>query len=297
MSVASTTHIGSLLDKMSSSDKDFRFMATSDLMNDLQKESIKLDDDSERRIVKGVLKLLEDTNGEVQNQAVKCLGPLVCKVKEPQIEIICETLCSNCTNMSKDAEQLRDISSSGLKTVIASLATTNSGATSNITKKIMQRLLTAIQQCTTTNNLNTKKPNNTLDLANGGQSQLEILDIISDMLSRFGANLSSFHPQLKQILLNHLNSNRSAVRKRVTTSLSYLLETCDLQLFNEILTILLNELQHKPSSASTNKKSASTEANATIKTYVQALTSICRLASQRLSEHMHDIVRITLSFI
>ncbi|CAF0993475.1 unnamed protein product [Rotaria sordida] len=283
---------------MSSSDKDFRFMATSDLMNDLQKESIKLDDDSERRIVKGVLKLLEDTNGEVQNQAVKCLGPLVCKVKEPQIEIICDTLCSNCTNMSKDAEQLRDISSSGLKTVIASLATTNSGATNNISKKIMQRLLAAIQQgTTTTNTTNTKKTNNALDLANGGQSQLEILDIISDMLSRFGANLSSFHPQLKQILLSHLNSNRSAVRKRVTTSLSYLLETCDLQLFNEILTNLLNELQHKPTSASMNKKSASAEANATIKTYVQALTSICRLASQRLSEHMHEIVRITLSFI
>jgi cullin-associated NEDD8-dissociated protein 1 len=225
MSVASTTHIGSLLDKMSSNDKDFRFMATSDLMNDLQKESIKLDDDSERRIVKGVLKLLEDTNGEVQNQAVKCLGPLVCKVKEPQIEVICETLCTNCTNMSKDAEQLRDISSSGLKTVIASLAATNSGATNNISKKIMQRLLAAIQQGTAQsvgNNANTKKTNNTLDLANGGQSQLEILDIISDMLSRFGANLSSFHSQLKQILLSHLNSNRSAVRKRVTISLRYL---------------------------------------------------------------------------
>jgi hypothetical protein len=225
MSVATTTHIGSLLEKMSSSDKDFRFMATSDLMNDLQKESIKLDDDSERRIVKGVLKLLEDTNGEVQNQAVKCLGPLVCKVKEAQIETICDTLCSNCTNMSKDTEQLRDISSIGLKTVIASLATTNSGATNNISKKIMQRLLTAIQQGTTVaatgNNTTTKKTNNTLDLANGGQSQLEILDIISDMLSRFGANLASFHPQLKQILLNHLNSNRSAVRKRVTTSLRY----------------------------------------------------------------------------
>lgn len=291
MSVASTTHIGSLLEKMSSNDKDFRFMATSDLMNDLQKESIKLDDDSERRIVKGVLKLLEDTNGEVQNQAVKCLGPLVCKVKEGQIEIICDTLCSNCTNMSKDAEQLRDISSSGLKTVIASLATTNSGGKTYFITKIMQRLLAAIQQGTT------KKGNNSVDLANGGQSQLEILDIISDMLSRFGANLSSFHPQLKQILLAHLDSNRSAVRKRVTTSLSYLLETCDLQLFNEILTTLLDELQRKPSSTVTNKKSSSNEANTTIKTYVQALTSICRLASQRLSEHIPDIVRITLSFI
>ena len=36
---------------MTSSDKDFRFMATNDLMAELQKDSIKLDDDSERKVV------------------------------------------------------------------------------------------------------------------------------------------------------------------------------------------------------------------------------------------------------
>lgn len=86
---------------MTSSDKDFRFMATNDLMVELQKDSIKLDDDSERKViiyffypvkafkclsyifyicniyiyilqvVKMLLKLLEDKNGEVQNLAVK----------------------------------------------------------------------------------------------------------------------------------------------------------------------------------------------------------------------------------
>jgi hypothetical protein len=67
---------------MTSIDKDFRFMATNDLMNELQNDSIKLDDDSERKvclkiqqffyltknimhlkIVKTLLKLLEDKNG------------------------------------------------------------------------------------------------------------------------------------------------------------------------------------------------------------------------------------------
>ena len=57
--------------QMTSSDKDFRFMATNDLMAELQKDSIKLDDDSERKVVKMLLKLLEDKNGEVQNLAVK----------------------------------------------------------------------------------------------------------------------------------------------------------------------------------------------------------------------------------
>ncbi|XP_022354023.1 cullin-associated NEDD8-dissociated protein 2 isoform X4 [Enhydra lutris kenyoni] len=67
-------HISSLLEKMTSSDKDFRFMATSDLMSELQKDSIQLDEDSERKVVKMLLKLLEDKNGEVQNLAVKWLG-------------------------------------------------------------------------------------------------------------------------------------------------------------------------------------------------------------------------------
>ena len=37
--------------QMTSTDKDFRFMATNDLMVELQKDSIKLDDESERKVV------------------------------------------------------------------------------------------------------------------------------------------------------------------------------------------------------------------------------------------------------
>ena len=56
---------------MSSVDKDFRFMATNDLMTELQRDSIKLDDDSERKVVVAILKLVQDKNGEVQNLAVR----------------------------------------------------------------------------------------------------------------------------------------------------------------------------------------------------------------------------------
>lgn len=48
-----------------------RFMATSDLMSELQKDSIQLDEDSERKVVRTLLRLLEDRSGEVQNLAVK----------------------------------------------------------------------------------------------------------------------------------------------------------------------------------------------------------------------------------
>ena len=46
-------------------------MATNDLMSELQKDSIKLDDESERKVVRMLLRLLEDKNGEVQNLAVR----------------------------------------------------------------------------------------------------------------------------------------------------------------------------------------------------------------------------------
>ena len=42
--------VSGLLEKMSSSDKDFRFMATNDLMTELQKGSIQLDDETERKV-------------------------------------------------------------------------------------------------------------------------------------------------------------------------------------------------------------------------------------------------------
>ena len=49
-------------------------MATNDLLNELQNDSIKLDDDAERKIVKILLVRLKDNNAEVQNLAVKWYG-------------------------------------------------------------------------------------------------------------------------------------------------------------------------------------------------------------------------------
>lgn len=53
------------------SDKDFRYMATSDLLTELQKESFKPDSDGEKKICKAVLKLINDQSSDVQGLAVK----------------------------------------------------------------------------------------------------------------------------------------------------------------------------------------------------------------------------------
>lgn len=71
------------------------------------------------------------------------LGPLVNKVKEYQVETIVDALC---INMVSDKEQLRDISSIGLKTVISELPLGSSALVANVCKRITGRLSSAIEK-------------------------------------------------------------------------------------------------------------------------------------------------------
>ncbi|CAI5686621.1 cullin-associated NEDD8-dissociated protein 2 isoform X2 [Oreochromis aureus] len=257
-------HISNLLEKMTSTDKDFRFMATNDLMLELQKDSIKLDEDSERRVVTMLLKLLEDKNGEVQNLAVKCLAPLVSKVKEPQVETMVDVLCSN---MTSDKEQLRDISSMGLKTVIAELPLTSSGLTltGSVCKKITSQLIGAMGK------------------QDDVSVQLEALDILSDMLGRLSGALVSFHSSLLSSLLPQLTSPRMAVRKRSILALGHLVPCCSPALFSQLTEHLMKELAKGPPTSMT-------------RTYIQCLATISRQGGHRVGEHLEKLIPMVVKF-
>lgn len=252
---------------MNSSDKDFRFMATNDLMAELQKETIKLDEECERKVVKMLLKLLEDKNGEVQNLAVKCLGPLVNKVKEGQVEQIVDTLCNN---MNSNEEQKRDISSIGLKTVISELTPTSHALVGTISKKITARLTDSVK------------------LASDVTVQLEALDILSDLLNRFGSLLSPYHASIQEALIPQLQSQRLAVRKRSITAISYLLVTSHQTLFNRTIDTLLDQLRVQKKSKSPNVP--------TIRTNIQCIAAISRQAGHRFGEHLVDVMPLVTSF-
>ncbi|CAI6364051.1 unnamed protein product [Macrosiphum euphorbiae] len=247
--------IAHLLEKMTSSDKDFRFMATNDLMSELQKDSIKLDDDSERKVVRMLLRLLEDKNGEVQNLAVKCLGPLVNKVKENQVETIVDALC---TNMISENEQLRDICSIGLKTVISELPITNTSLAANVCRRITGKLTSAIEK---------------QDVS----VQLEALDILADLLSRFGSLLLDFHSGILKSLLPQLNSSRQAVRKRTIVALGHLVLSCNQLLYIKLIDYLVNDLSVQQPAARS-------------KTSIQCIAAICRQAGHRFGVHIDRVV-------
>ncbi|CAO3690582.1 unnamed protein product [Rhizopus microsporus] len=61
----------------------------------------------ESRVVKGVLQLLNDKNSEVQNLAVKCLGPLVKQIREEQLFELIDRLDEYTTQTA--SEELRGL--------------------------------------------------------------------------------------------------------------------------------------------------------------------------------------------
>ena len=87
-------------------------MAATDLAKALAADTTNhFDAHTERRVTKTLLKLLSDTNGEVQTQAVKCLPPLLKRANKDQAsEIVGELL-----KMTADKQDsTRDIATLGI---------------------------------------------------------------------------------------------------------------------------------------------------------------------------------------
>ncbi|VDN94136.1 unnamed protein product [Brugia pahangi] len=257
--------IASLLEKMSSTDKDYRFMATNDLIVELQNDSIKLDDESERRVVNMVVKLLEDKNGEVQNLAVKCLGPLVHKVKDTQAQAIFSHLCETMINGD---EKLRDVSSIALKTAVAELPAASSPLTVAVIKLLVPPLKDALSD--------TER----VDIS----VKLEIIDIISDILSRYGSLFSPYLRELQEALLRQLSSDRQALRKRSITTLSNLLALSDDALYGETMDVIVQYLTSPGASVMQ------------FRTMVQTCQSICKTTSRRFVKHMSRLVPVLVDY-
>lgn len=247
--VQPTVTIQGLIDRMNSSDKDFRFMATNDLMGELQRENIRWDDDSETKVTLQIVGLLTDKNGEVQNLAVRCLGFLVSKIKDERRQIVIRQLCKM---LDSDSEESRDIASIALKTIVAEIPTTRK-MIEIINHDLNPNLMGVIAH---------KKDINV---------QLESLDILNELINRVGSQLNG-HDKIQQHLLSQLDSERSAVRKRSMNALSSLLSCCSEELFNRTITLLIEALV----------KSADSQPPCTMaKTLLQCLATVIRSTGHR----------------
>ena len=117
--------------------------------------------------------------------------------------------------------------------------------------------------------------------------QLEALDILGDLLSRFGGLLIQFHPNLLEALSPQLKSPRLAVRKRSIIALGHLVMSCDQTLYLKLINMLLDELS--------NANGGSQCAQNT-RTYIQAIGAVCRQAGHRFGDHVERVVPMVLRY-
>lgn len=245
-------------------------MATNDLMGDLQHDNIRMDDESETKVTHQIVNLLMDKNGEVQNLAVKCLGFLVGRIKDDRRQLVIKSLCQMLKN---ESEQIRDIASIALKTIVIEVP---------FTKRMVDILNDDLS------------PNLLLAISNRHDVnvQLESLDILTELVTRVGSQMTKWHDRIQSELLLLLTSDRSAVRKRSMNALSHLMICCSDELFASTMSSLIQALRNiSPKSMEGDGHKlhfSNTKDCGTAKTLLQCLATVIRQAGHRSDREQLD---------
>lgn len=113
--------------------------------------------------------------------------------------------------------------------------------------------------------------------------QLEALDILADLLSRFGGLLVSFQSTILSALLPQLRSPRQAVRKRTIVALSHLAMSCHASSYGKLIDHLVSGLDQPVNTTLTC-------------TYIQCIAAICRQAGHRFGEYIERVTPLIESF-
>lgn len=249
-----TAHnVAQLLPKLSDADPDFRFMALSDLHDTLviaHSGFLQHDEVTCAKTVDGLMATLVDKNGEVQNQAVKCLGPFVNKIPD---KILCPMI-EKLSNLQTDSAVDQSIPSLALREVVVSLPRPVAGvarskpvldAYSAISRVLIPRLVGYHVIQPTQQGL-PKVPQGMLqtDLEKGTDSNA--IDVLIEIARCFGPLLQDVEIQaLQKITFEILENDRasSMMKKKSVTAISTLAGYFPEQLLSSFLSRVIEHLR------------------------------------------------------
>ncbi|KAL3620764.1 Cullin-associated NEDD8-dissociated protein 1 [Castilleja foliolosa] len=251
-----------ILEKMTGKDKDYRYMATSDLLNELNKEGFKLDNDLEAKLSNVIIQQLDDAAGDVSGLAVKCLAPLVKKIREEQVLEMTTKLCDKLLN---GKEQNRDIASIALKAIVAEVP--NSSVAEAVLVSISPKLIRGI----TAQGMST-------------EIKCECLDILCEVLHKYGNLMASDHEVLLGALLPQLNTNQAIVRKKTVSCIASLASSLSDDLLAKATVEVVRLLKNQ------RTKSEITRTN------IQMIGALSRAVGYRFAPHLGDAVPILINY-
>eukprot|EP00931_Biecheleriopsis_adriatica_P101392 TRINITY_DN76542_c0_g1_i1.p1 TRINITY_DN76542_c0_g1~~TRINITY_DN76542_c0_g1_i1.p1 ORF type:complete len:1272 (-),score=340.55 TRINITY_DN76542_c0_g1_i1:76-3891(-) len=257
--------ISQLLEEMENYDKDKRFMAASDLTQEVTISNQVLDPHLQKRVCQAFLKQLEDQSIDVQGNAVKCLAKIVCKFQEQQIG---EVLAKLSQLVLDGKPEVRDIYATCLKGLLVELPASCSGL---VCQNVPPKMLHGI---TSNPSMEVKE---------------ECTDVFHDFLKRFGDNRVmqwTDQDNMATSLLNLLKpkQSKSSLRKKViacTGALSAVL--ADRQL-DTLMRTLLADVRAATSKAEKQK-------------YIQCISTVSRNVGFRIGQHLKDIAPLFLQIV
>ncbi|CAB9496167.1 Cullin-associated NEDD8-dissociated protein [Seminavis robusta] len=278
---SSNSNINALLKKTEHYDKDERYMATSDLCEVLKRHASRdtggsssvgsLDSSTERRICTAVLRLLHDKSNDVQAIAVKTLGVLLTTVGQEQVLEIADSLADQVLDASKS--ELRDVYAIGLRTLVKTIPQSMGH---EVSKRLVGRLLEGIRT------------------SDNQEIVLACLDILTDLLGRFGATALSVtrqHEPILQMCLTQLGAESPVVRKRAGNTIGCLSVVLSDALLTRMVQALLGQIDRAEQQPSSGKEVIDTRA------LIRTMCTVSGAVGHRLGQGQIDrILPIFLKF-
>ena len=206
----SRSDLGGLIEKLSSPDKDLRYMAVSDLYKELKQPGFSCTATLEASLCEWILKKTEDPSSDVCGLATKCLAPLLSYASDANARMLVASLCNiqrKGTTSSGGSSLFKSVS---LKTLIAEVPAAEGKASSVLADEAAPRMIEVMKSS---------------GEQKGGASAIgESLDILSDLVKKFYFHKWSSHPDIASILLDIFSSPSSDafVRKKCTACVAAL---------------------------------------------------------------------------
>lgn len=254
-----------LLQNMENWDKDKRFMAASDLTNEITQTTQALDLQLQKSVCQAFLKQLEDQSIDVQGNAVKCLAKIVCKFQEQQIG---EVLAKLSQLVLDGKPEVRDIYATCLKGLLAELPPSSSAlACQNVLPKMLNGI--------------------------ASHPQVEVkemcTDVFHDFLKRFGDNRVmqwSDQENMTNSLLNLLKpkQTKSSLRKKVIVCIGALSAVLADRQLDALMRTLLADVRASSSKAEKQK-------------YIQCIGTVSRNVGFRIGQHLREIAPLFLQIV
>lgn len=258
---------------------------------------VSFDSTTERRICTAVLRLLHDKSNDVQAIAVKTLGVLLTTVQQELVLEIADSLADQVLDASKS--ELRDVYAIGLRTLVKTIPPSMGDQTSS---RLVGRLLDGIRTSSSSPAVAsaTDAASSSATTTNPDEIALSCLDILTDLLGRFGATAVSVtrqHEPILQICLQLLSEEHSAVvRKRAGNTIGCLSVVLSDALLVSMVERLLSQIESLSSSSDGGGKKGSATHGDT-RALIRTMCTISGAVGHRLQQPQIDrIIPIFLRF-